>query len=371
MSVLYGNRGLNIVGGQGVRAIDSEGRSYLDFLCGHGAALFGHAHPELVSAIAEASRRPWTIGMGLSAPSRDELLVRLATLVPKGQAYLANSGAEAVEAALKLVLHLRPGRPRILAARRSFHGRTLGALSLTFNPKYRNPWKTCLVPVEFFPVEDLPEAVDSNVAAVFIEPVQGEGGVLPLDPEIGKVLTESCRRHGAILVADEIQSGWGRCGAFLASAGAGLEPDMVTLAKGIAGGLPAGALVWRSELGDFPAMGHGSTYGGNPLVSSVALACWELLERGGLMERSIKVGSFFLDRLRNMPVSGVAQVRGRGLLIGVELEDRAGPVVKALQERGVLSLPAGPKVVRFLPPLVATEEHCDSVVSILEEVLHR
>jgi acetylornithine/LysW-gamma-L-lysine aminotransferase len=146
---------------------------------------------------------------------------------------------------------------------------------------------------------------------------------------------------------------------------------MVTLAKGVAGGLPAGALVWRAELGDFPTMGHGSTYGGNPLISSVALACWDLLTRGGLMERSVKVGSFLLDRLRKMTVPGVAQVRGRGLLIGVELEDRSGPVVKALQERGVLALPAGPKVLRFLPPLVATEEQCEKAVSVLEEILGR
>lgn len=368
MSTLYGNRGLTIVSGQGAMVVDSEGREYIDFLCGHGAAPFGHAHPALVEAVSEASTRPWTIGMGLSAPSRDEILRRLGTLLPGGQAFLANSGAEAVEAALKLVMSLRPDRPRILAARRSFHGRTLGALSLTFNPRYRRPWQRYLVPVEFLPVEDLAGAVDDKVAAVFIEPVQGEGGVLPLDPRTGQVLTEACRRHGALLVADEIQSGWGRCGAFLASTGAGLEPDLVTLAKGLAGGLPMGALVWRSELGDFPAMGHGSTYGGNPLTSSVALRCWDLLEEG-LMERSVKVGSFFLGKLREIDNPAVKDVRGRGLLLGVELDGRAAPVVRALQERGVLSLPAGPSVVRFLPPLVATEDQCSRVATTLGEVL--
>lgn len=369
MSTLYGNRGLTVVSGQGATVVDSEGKEYVDFLCGHGAAPFGHAHPALVEALNEASTRPWTIGMGLSAPSRDEILLRLGSLLPGGEAFLVNSGAEAIEAALKLVMILRPDRPRILAARRSFHGRTLGALSLTFNPRYRRPWQRYLVPVEFLPVEELPGAVDEKVAAVFIEPVQGEGGVLPLDPGIGRDLTSACRRHRALLVADEIQSGWGRCGAFLASPGAGLEPDMVTLAKGLAGGLPMGALVWRSELGDFPGMGHGSTYGGNPLTASVALRCWDLLVEGGLIERSVKVGNFFLERLREIDHPSVKEVRGKGLLLGVELDGRAGAVVKALQERGVLSLPAGPSVVRFLPPLVATEDQCARVADTLGEVL--
>ncbi len=369
MSALYGNRGLSIVSGQGALVTDASGKEYIDFLCGHGAAPFGHAHPRLLQALAGAAGQPWTIGMGLSAPSREEFLRRLSTLLPEGRAYLANSGAEAVEAALKLVLHLRTGRSRVLAARRSFHGRTLGALSLTFNPRYRKPWKDHLVPVEFLSVDELPGAVDDDVAAVFIEPVQGEGGVLPLDPAVGEELTQACRRSGALLVADEIQSGWGRCGAFLASPAAGLDPDLVTLAKGLAGGLPAGALIWRSTLGGFPSMGHGSTYGGNPLVSSVALACWDLLEEGGLLEKSTKVSALFLDMLRQMDLSVVQEVRGCGFLIGIELEDRAAPVVKALQERGVLSLPAGPKVVRFLPPLVATEAQCRQVTEVLGEVL--
>lgn len=364
---LYGGRGLEVVGGAGATVRDGEGREYLDFLCGHGAALFGHGHPDLVAALSEASLSPWTIGMGLEAPARSALLRLLGGLLDGGRAYLANSGAEAIEAALKLALLLRPDRPRILAARRSFHGRTLGALALTFNPHYRRPWRDILLPVEFFSVEDLPGAVDERTAAVFVEPVQGEGGVFPLDPSLGRSLTEACKRQGALLIADEIQSGWGRCGALLASPLVGLDPDMVTLAKGLAGGLPAGALVWKGSLGDFPAMSHGSTYGGNPLVSAVALRGHEVICRDGLLERSVKVGSYLRSRLAEMD-SAVA-VRGLGLLVGVQIEGRSGPVVKALQGRGLLALPAGPQVVRFLPPLVADESHCDRAVEILASVL--
>ncbi len=364
---LYGGRSLEIVAGEGVTVRDRSGREYIDFLCGHGAALFGHGHPDLRAALVEASALPWTIGMGLDAPARSAFLRLLGGLLEEGRAYLANSGAEAVEAALKLVMLLRPDRRRILAARRAFHGRTLGALGLTFNPHYRNPWKEVLLPVEFFAPEELPGAVDERTAAVFIEPVQGEGGVFPLDVSLGRALSEACRREGALLVADEIQSGWGRCGSLLASPLVGLDPDMVTLAKGLAGGLPAGALVWKGALGDFPSMSHGSTYGGNPLVSAVALRGHEVIDRDGLLERSVKIGSYLRSKLSRLP--SVVAVRGLGLLIGVEIEGRSAPVVRALQERGLLALPAGPQVVRFLPPLVADVPSCDRAVAIFASVL--
>jgi len=369
-SELYGGRGIRIVSGQGVTVRDEEGREYLDFLCGHGAALFGHAHPDLRQALAEASASPWTIGMGLDAPARRGFLDLLASLLDGGEAYLANSGAEAIEAALKLVLLLRPRRPRILAARRGFHGRTLGALALTFNPHYRRPWKDALLPVEFHAVEELPGQVDERTAAVFIEPVQGEGGVFPLDGGVGRELSAACRKSGALLVADEIQSGWGRCGSLLASSLVGLDPDVVTLAKGIAGGLPAGAVVWKACHGGFPAMSHGSTYGGNPLVCAVALRGHEVILRDGLLERSAKVGSYLRSGISRLGHPGIVDVRGMGLLVGVEVRGRSAPVVRALQERGLLALPAGPQVVRFLPPLTAGEADCDRAVDILAAALN-
>ena len=367
-SVLYGGRGLTLTEGSGGRVRDSLGREYLDWFSGHGALLFGHRHPRLVAALEEAAKGLWGVGAGFRHPAREACEERLAALLPEGRVLWVNSGAEALEGALKLALLLRPGRTRILAARRSFHGRTLGALSLTFNPKYREPFRAFLSPVEHRAVEDLPGAVGPDVAAVFLEPVQGEGGVNPLDPDLGRRISEACGNAGALLVADEVQTGMGRCGAVLTSPLAGLDPHVVCLAKGLAGGLPAGAVVWRGDLGDFAPHSHGSTCGGNPVVCRVALGAFRLLEEG-LPERGAALGEGFRGRLRDLGHPAIREVRGVGLLTGVEVTVPALGVVKALQDRGVLALAAGPRVVRFLPPFAATEEEGDRVVDRFAQVL--
>jgi len=365
----YGSRGLTAVRGAGDRLWDAQGREYVDFLAGHGAALFGHAHPELVSVLRESAASCWTLGAGLSHPARSRFLSLLDGLIPEGCSFLSNSGAEAVEAALKLVIALRPGKKRLLALRRSFHGRTLGALALTFNPKYRKPWQEQLCAVEHHTSEALLEAVEDDVAAVFVEPVQGEGGVNPLDPAFGGALSARCRETGALLVADEIQSGWGRCGAMLASPGAGLDPDVVCLAKGVAGGFPVGVTVWRKNLGDFPVQGHGSTYGANPLACALGEATWGLLHRHDLFRWAEERGRAFREELSRVDAPGRGEVRGRGLLVGVEIEGESGAVVRELQRRGVLALPAGPRVVRFLPPFGASPESFLRAATALGEAL--
>lgn len=222
-AAVYDANGLMVNGGDGAELLGEDGRRYIDFSCGHGAAIFGHAHLRLVEALEEASRRPWTIGSRLREPHREALLEKLGSLLEGGKAFLCNSGAEAIEAALKLVTVVRPDRKKILALRRSFHGRTLGALSLTFNPRYRNPWQRLLVPVEHVSMEEAAGAIDENTAAVFVEPVQGEGGVHVMPKDVGSAITSACREYGAILVVDEIQTGWGRCGEILASPLVGLE----------------------------------------------------------------------------------------------------------------------------------------------------
>ena len=367
-SVLYGGRGLTLTEGSGGRVRDSLGREYLDWFTGHGALLFGHRHPRLVAVLEEAAEGLWGVGAGFRHPAREACEERLAALLPRGRVLWANSGAEALEGALKLALLLRPGRPRLLAARRAFHGRTLGALGLTFNPKYREPFRAFLPPVEHRGAEELPAAVGPDVAAVFLEPLQGEGGVHPLDPELGRELTRACRASGALLVADEVQSGMGRCGALLASPLMGLEPDAVCLAKGLAGGLPAGALVWRGDLGDFAPHSHGSTCAGNPVVCRVALEAFRLLDEG-LPQRGAALGEAFRGRLRGLGHPAIREVRGVGLLTGVEVAVPALGVVKALQDRGVLALAAGPRVVRFLPSFAATEEEGDRVADRFAQVL--
>ena len=368
-SACYGARGLTVARGAGDRLWDTEGREYVDFLAGHGAALFGHAHPELVAVLRDAAASPWTLGAGLSHPTRSRFLALLDGLLPEGCSFLSNSGAEAVEAALKLVLALRPGRKRLLALRRSFHGRTLGALGLTFNPKYRKPWQDQLCAVEHRTPEALLEAVGENVAAVFVEPIQGEGGVYLLDPAFGAALSVRCRQTGTLLVADEIQCGWGRCGAVLASVEAGISPDVVCLAKGVAGGFPVGVTVWRGVLGDFPPRGHGSTYGGNPLACALGVATWELLHRENLFRWARETGRMFREQLAALDAPGVTEVRGQGLLVGVEIDGDAEVVVRELQRRGVLALPTGPRVVRFLPPFGASPESFSRVAEVLGEAL--
>jgi acetylornithine/LysW-gamma-L-lysine aminotransferase len=369
MSMIYGSRKIEITKGEGAVVFDSQGKEYTDFMCGHGAALFGHAHPVLVEALQKASELPWTLGVGFNSPAREKFRSELASLLPEGKVYLGNSGAEAIEAALKLAVALRPGRNRILALRRGFHGRTLGALSLTFNPQYKKYWKDILPKVEHLSPEDLPASIDENTAAVFVEPVQGEGGVHPMSPELAEQINLACSRTGSILVADEIQSGWGRCGSIFSSTSIGLNPHIVCLAKGVAGGLPAGVTVWKGEIGDFPAKGHGSTYGGNPLVSAVGLAALMLLKEEDLPGKAIQAGDGFRKAIIALGSPLVKEVRGMGLLTGVELGIRSVQVVAALQERGVLALPAGPMVLRFMPPFTASKDDYERVLSVLAQVL--
>ncbi len=280
---------------------------------------------------------------------------------------MCNSGTEAIEAALKLVT-ARAHRPRILALRRGFHGRTMGSLSLTFNPKYRDPWASSLYPVEHLTTEELAASIDERTAAVFVEPIQGEGGVYPLDREMGKQISDACRKFEVPLVADEIQSGWGRCGSITASDLVGLEPDVVCFAKGVAGGLPIGALAWKNWLGDFPVAGHGTTYGGNPFVSSVAVVSRRLLEEKRYPALARQRGESFMDLLSGIKSPILKEVRGMGLLVGVETSIKSGDLVRELQVRGVLALSAGPRVLRFLPPFVAEDRHFHRVVDVLREV---
>jgi acetylornithine/LysW-gamma-L-lysine aminotransferase len=369
MSHVYGGRGLEIASGSGAEVTDTQGRRYVDFLCGNGTALFGHCHPVLTAVAEKALRLPWTTSLAFVNTARDNLRKNLASLLPGGKVFLCNSGTEAVEAALKLVIALRPGRKKILALRRAFHGRTMGSLALTFNPQYRGTWSEMLLPVRHVKPEEVPEAVDETTAAVFVEPVQGEGGVHPLDAVTGRAVTDACKAAGALLVADEIQSGWGRCGSLLAGSSIDLVPDVVVLAKGLAGGLPIGAALWKGELGDFPAKGHGSTYGGNPLVSAVALASWDLLHSERYPESAVKNGDDFVSMVEGLKSPLIKEIRHKGLLIGVELTVRSDPVIKALQGKGVLALSAGPQVVRFLPPFTADSTHFVTVAETLGEVL--
>jgi acetylornithine/LysW-gamma-L-lysine aminotransferase len=320
-------------------------------------------------ALDEAADGVWSCGAGFESPIREELAGLLQNLIGGGKAFICNSGAEAIEAALKLAVTLRPGRHRILACRRGFHGRTCGALALTFNPKYRNPFKRLIPEAEHFDPNEIAQRIDEDTIAVFVEPVQGEGGVYRISEETGAAISDSCRVNKALLVSDEIQTGLGRCGALLASRLVGLDPDIVCLAKGLAGGLPIGAAVWRSSLGDFPSHAHGSTYGGNELTARVAVAAIKLILEGDLHLRAERIGEELRSGIASLGMRNIKEIRGMGMLNGIEIALPSIDTVRALQLRGLLSLMAGPRVVRFLPSFATTSEDISLAVQIIGDAL--
>ena len=370
----YFKRPLTLQRGSGSTVWDDSGRSYLDFTSGQGVALTGHAHPTVTAAIAQQAGELVTCPEIFFNERRAQLYARLAALTPGdiGRFFLCNSGAEAMEGALKVAM-LRRRRSKVLATRNAFHGRTLGALALTWNPKYRQPfagWNAGRVQhLAFNDLKAARAAIDEETAAVVIEVVQGEGGVYPADHAWLRGLRQLCDEHGALLIIDEIQTGLGRCGSWFACEQADVTPDILTLGKGLAGGVPIGAVCWRSALGTLPPGSHGSTFGGNPLACVAALATLSVLHDEQLPERAASLGGWLLDELRGLQHPTVREVRGRGLLVGLQLRGRVTPVLKRLQERGVLALPAGFNVLRLLPPLIITETELQQVIDAIRESL--
>ncbi|MGE0708068.1 MAG: aspartate aminotransferase family protein [Planctomycetota bacterium] len=372
---VYGKRGAPLVRGQGALLWDADGRELLDCVAGIGTGNVGHAHPRVVAAI-QAQAAKLTICPELY---HHELRARLqAKLVELGQGagiervFLCNSGTEANEAALKFarVVSKKTG---VIAAMRGFHGRTMGALSATWEKKYREPFEP-LVPgfrhVPYAKLEALEAALaGEDVAAVLLEVVQGEGGVRPGCGDYLRGAQELCRARGAFLILDEVQSGIARTGKMFAYEHHGLRPDLVCLAKSLGAGVPIGAVLIGERVGAIPARVHGSTFGGNPLACAAALAVLEAIEEEGLCERARALGERLRGGLHALGSPRIREVRGLGLMLGVELTVQVAPVIEALAERGILTLGAGPRVLRLLPPLVITEEQLDRLVATLDEVL--
>jgi acetylornithine/LysW-gamma-L-lysine aminotransferase len=304
--------------------------------------------------------------------SRASLSARLATLLPGAwRVFLCNSGTEAVEATIKFA-RASTARSEIVAAMRGFHGRTYGALSATWNKRFREPFEP-LVPgfkhVPYNNLEKLEEAVTWDTAGVILEVIQGEGGVHPGTAEYLQGAQAICRERGALFILDEVQTGFGRTGKMLALEHHGLEPDLLCLAKSMAGGVPMGAVLIGERVGEIPTGSHGSTFGGNPLAAAASLAALEVLQNEGLPERAAELGEYLLGRLGEIRSPLVRDVRGMGLMVGIEIKQKVAPNIQALMERGVLALPAGLTVIRLLPPLVISKPQLDRVVQALEEVL--
>lgn len=370
---IYHRRGLVLVRGSGARVWDAEGRSYIDCVAGHGVALVGHCNPYVVEAVRRQCEDLITCPCSFYNATRAAFLEEMAEILPAGlrRFFLCNSGTEAVEAAIKFA-RASTGRTQVVAARRGFHGRTLGALSATWQPKYRKPFLP-LVPdfshVPFNDEEALRGAVTEATAAVILEPVQGEGGVHPAAPGYLSAAAEICHARGALLILDEVQTGFGRTGRMFAMEHYGVEPDILCLSKGIAGGVPMGLVAVGQRVQNISGPIHGSTFGGNPLACAAASAALKYIRDHSLVERAAKLGDRLLEELRRIASPVVREVRGLGLMVGIELQSQSAPYIQALQERGVLALSAGPQVIRLLPPLVITEKDLDRVVSSVKEVL--
>ncbi len=372
-SGVYGKRKVALVRGQGAQVWDAAGRRYIDCTAGIGVANVGHSHPKIVAAIAEQAATLITCPEFVYNDRRAELLCRLAAILPEelNRIFLCNSGTEAVEGAIKFA-RLSTGRPGIVAAMRGFHGRTFGALSATHNKAYRDPFGP-LVPgfshVPFNNIERLEMILTDETAAVLIEVVQGEGGVRPASYEWLKTVQQLCRRQGVLLIVDEVQTGYGRTGRMFAVEHFGIEPDLLCLGKAMAGGVPMGAIGIGPRVAELPVGVHGSTFGGNPLACAAAIAVLDIFEQEGLAALAAERGLYLQERLRGLNLPIVREVRGLGLMVGVELRTRVMPAILRLMDHGVLALNAGPTTLRLLPPLVISEDELDTVVDTVAAVL--
>jgi acetylornithine/LysW-gamma-L-lysine aminotransferase len=371
-SGLYTKRPLAIVRGQGARLWDADGNEYIDCVGGQGAANIGHANPQVVQAIAAQAATLISCPEMFYNDKRAALEQKLCALSGFPRVFLCNSGTEAIEAALKFA-RLVTGRTGIIATMRGFHGRTMGALSATWEKKYREPFEP-LVPgfshVPYNNLEALANAVSDATAAVILEVVQGEGGVTPGQAEYLHGAQAICQEKGALLILDEVQTGFGRTGRMFASQHYDLHPDLMCVAKSIGGGLPMGAVLLGEKVGKLPPSTHGSTFGGNPLVCAASLAALDVIESNHLPERAAELGAWFLGQLRTIESPLIREVRGLGLMCGIELRQKVTPYLQALMGKGVLALPAGLTVLRFLPPLVIEQSDLAKVVQAVGEVLN-
>ena len=361
-----------IVRGQGASLFDADGVEYLDCASGHGAANLGHAHPKIAEAIYQQASTLITLFETFPNDKRAQLMESIASLVDGlDRVFLCNSGTEAVEAALKFA-RLSTGRKNIVAAMRAFHGRTYGSLSATFNKKYREGFEP-LVPgfshVAYNNIDVLAEAVNEETAAVILEVIQGEGGVHPANANYIQAARQICSERGALLIVDEVQSGFGRTGRMFAIEHFDVVPDLLCCAKSLAGGVPMGAVLIGPAVKNLAPGVHSSTFGGNPLACAAAIATLKVMEEENLTRQAEVKGAYLLDKLRRIESPNIREVRGMGLMIGIELKQKVAPYLKELQEKKIIALNAGMTVIRLLPPLVITYQQIDHLVDVLTDVL--
>ena len=365
---------ISFVRGEGSRLFTETDEAYFDASASYGVASLGHAHPEVTAAISAQAARLTALTPAFTNDVRAGYLERLTAALPASldRAFLCNSGTEAVEAALKIA-RWSTGRTGIVAMNRAFHGRTLGSLSATADPKFRAPFAP-LVPefrhARFGDAADLGRTIDSDTAAVILEVIQGEGGVRAAHPAYLEQVRSICDANGTLLIFDEVQTGFCRTGHMFAFEDSGVVPDVLALGKGIAGGVAMGATVFGPRIGPLAPGIHGSTFGGNPLACAAANVTLQVLQRDGLAERAAMLGTY--ARIRLAPLLAdqrIREVRGRGLMLGIGVRGRVAPIRRALLERRIITLAAGINVLRLLPPLVITESEWDTVLTHVIEVI--
>ncbi len=362
--------------GDGVRLIDANGKSYLDFISGVGVVALGHGHAKLAAAIADQAQTLIHTSNLFYHPLQAELSTKLATLTGLDRAFFCNSGTEAVEACLKFARRFWKGsRTTYVAFSHSFHGRTMGSLSVTWDEHYRMPFAPLIPNVVFVDANDpaaLKEAVDDSTAAVIVEPIQGEGGVRPISRAMADAISAACAQTGALLIADEIQSGCGRTGTFTYSEQLGLKPDLMSLGKALGAGVPIGAAMFTNKVAAEAIPGdHGSTYGGNLLACRAALVFLDELMNNGVLAHVGTIGAYLDTRLAELKAlhPRIVDLRGAGVMRGIDIGDDAGWVVPAALTKGLLVNRTSTSVIRLLPPFVITEKDVDEAMAILNEVL--
>jgi len=381
----YDRNPILFVGGEGVYVTDEKGENYLDLLSGIGVNALGYNHPVIVKAIAEQSRKLIHISNLYYHEGQAELALRLTERTGMDRAFFANTGTEAWEGALKLArAHagvLREEGKQIgtkfLALDQSFHGRTFGAMSTTYKAKYREPFGPVVPGVEFVKfndVSDLRAKFSNEVCAILLEAIQGEGGIRPLTQEFFAEARALANSTGALLIVDEIQAGMGRTGKWCAYQHYGIQPDITTLAKPLAGGVPMGAVLCTEEVArSFHAGMHGSTFGGGPLACAVAVAVIDTIEKDGLLANATAVGDYFQEQLRGLKKKhdAIVDVRGKGLMVAAEVEsaELGKAVVAEMLKRRILINCTSDTVLRFLPPYILERAHVDTAIAALDEIL--
>ena len=376
MANVYAKRPIVIAKGNGALVWDINGKEYVDCTGSYGVCIVGHSHPKVVEAVRRQAETLISCHASFYNATRSELLQKITQIAPKNlnKVFLANSGAEAVECAIKLARKFS-GKPEIIAMMGAFHGKTMGALSATWDKKYREPFKPLVPKFKHVPPDDLEkvrEAITEKTAAVLVEPIRGEGGIRVPPNGFLPGLREICDEMGVLLIFDEVQTGFGRTGKIFACEHWNVVPDVLCLAKSVAGGLPLGITIAKENVMSSLKVGeHTTTFSGSPIVCAAACAAIDVLVEKKLPERAAMLGRYFKEKLEGLQARHkiVRDVRGLGLMIGMELRFDVLNIILKCMERGVLILDAGRNILRFLPPLVIEREHIDRVIDILDTVM--